>query len=277
MKNVKISGGRRISQILTERRRILAGAFPISIDFGEFAGLAATRQVSELARAVHSNLPHRQLVLGVDRLDYSKGIPHKLLAFADALERYPDLRRRVSLIQIVVPSRENVLGYGELKREIERLVGEINGRFTGGGWIPIIYIYGSLDRLHLLAYYRSCEIALITPLKDGMNLVAKEYCAASVDMGVLVISEFAGTAAQTWMDALLVNPHDTRGVADALYRAFIMGEDERRRRMARLRRTISRSNIFQWVNSFLQAAVAKDLDDFHRMERMNHSDQYLSP
>jgi trehalose 6-phosphate synthase len=123
-----------------------------------------------------------------------------------------------------------------------------------------------LDRVNLLDYYRSCEIALITPLKDGMNLVAKEYCAASLDMGVLVISEFAGAASQMWLDALLVNPFVREGVADAIYRAFKMEPEERKRRMMRLRRMVSRNNIFRWVNSYLRAAIAKDLNHFLRLE-----------
>lgn len=264
MRNIKISGRRNISRIVTEHRNLLAGTFPISIDFKEFAELAASAQVSDLSQAVHSNLPNRQLILGVDRLDYSKGIPHKLTAFAKALERYPDMRRKVSLIQLVAPSRQSIREYDSLKREIERLVGEINGRFTEEGWMPVIYMYRSLDRTNLLAYYRSCEIALITPLKDGMNLVAKEYCAASVDMGVLIISEFAGAASQMWIGGLLVNPYDIEGVADAIHRAFVMDGDERRGRMMRLRRSIARADVHQWVNSFLKAAISKDLNDFRR-------------
>jgi trehalose 6-phosphate synthase len=271
MRNVRISGARNVSKILTEHNNLLAGTFPISIDFKEFAELAATAKVSNLSSEVHANLPKRHLILGVDRLDYSKGIPQKLAAFANALERYPDLHCRISLIQVVVPSRQNIREYDALKREIECLVGEINGRFTREGWISVIYIYSSLDRLNSLAYYRSCEIALITPLKDGMNLVAKEYCTASVDMGVLIISEFAGAASQLWMGALLVNPHDIEGVADTIHKAFAMEHEERRRRMMRLPRSVARSDIYRWVDSFLKAAIAKGLNDFRRLEDLDRS------
>jgi trehalose 6-phosphate synthase len=129
--------------------------------------------------------------------------------------------------------------------------------------MPIIYMYKSLDRIRLLSYYRTCEIALITPLKDGMNLVAKEYCTCSIDTGVLILSEFAGAAPQLKPDAILVNPHNTDGVADAIHQAFTMDYEERRTRMKRLRRSIARHDIYRWVNSFLQAAFAKNLDDFH--------------
>jgi len=137
------------------------------------------------------------LILGVDRLDYTKGVPHRLRAFAEALARYPEMRGKTEFIQLVVPSRMNVDSYQELKQEIEGLVGEINGQYTDGGWTPVHYMFRSVSRTELLAYYRACEIALVTPLKDGMNLVAKEYCACNIDgNGVLILSEFAGAAAE---------------------------------------------------------------------------------
>jgi trehalose 6-phosphate synthase len=260
----RVTGRGNISKVVTPTRELLAGTFPISIDFEEFAELAASNEVSDTAWVIHSNLPKRQLILGVDRLDYTKGIPHRLQAFANALDRYPDMRGKVSLIQIVVPSREGIDEYDSLKQEIERLVGEINGRFTEVGWMPVIYMYKSMDRIRLLSYYRTCEIALVTPLKDGMNLVAKEYCTCSIDTGVLILSEFAGAAPQLQPDALLVNPHDTEGVADAIHQAFTMDYEERRTRMRRLRRSIARHDIYRWVNSFLKAAISKDLADFRQ-------------
>jgi trehalose 6-phosphate synthase len=209
-------------------------------------------------------LPNRQLILGIDRLDYTKGIPERLEAYRNALVRYPELHNRVTLIQVVVPSREDIPQYYELKTRIERLVGEINGQFTQpGGWVPIHYVFRSLDTVDLLAYYRAAEIALVTPLKDGMNLVAKEYCACSIEENcVLILSEFAGAAAQLQRGALLVNPYDIEGVADAIHRAFTMGDTERRAGMRHLRRTIREQDIFWWVDSFLRAAIAKDLSAF---------------
>jgi len=263
-KGARVAGRGNVSKVVTPSRKLLAGTFPISIDFKEFAELAASKEVSDTAWVIHSNLPKRQLILGVDRLDYTKGIPHRLEAYANALERYPDMRGKSSLIQIVVPSREGITEYDSLKQEIERLVGEINGRFTEVGWMPIIYIYKSLDRIRLLSYYRTCEIALVTPLKDGMNLVAKEYCTCSIDTGVLILSEFAGAAPQLQPDALLVNPHSTEGVADAIHQAFAMDYEERRTRMKRLRRSIGRHDIYHWVNSFLKTAITKDLNDFSK-------------
>src|SRR5690606_20566237 len=129
----------------------------------------------------HEQLPDRKIILGIDRLDYTKGIPYRLKAFRKALEVYPELHRKVSLVQVVVPSREDIPEYAGLREAIEQLVGEINGQYTRSGWIPVHYIFRSLARNELLAYYRTAEIALVTPIKDGMNLVSKEYCACNLN------------------------------------------------------------------------------------------------
>ena len=267
MPNIRVFSHGHTARCQTPEHEVLVGAFPISIDFKQFAEKAATKEVQEQAWIIHANLPERQLVLGIDRLDYTKGIPLRLQAFANALERYPELRGKITLIQVVVPSREEVPEYEALKREIERLVGEINGRFNQVGWSPIHYIYRSLSQVELVAYYSTCEIALITPLKDGMNLVAKEFCACSVDNnGVLILSEFAGAAAQLHRGAILVNPFDIEGVADAIRRAWCMDANSRRSRMEKMRRSIQRHDIFHWVNAFLLAGIHKNLNQFPRIE-----------
>ena len=268
MSDVSIQGKGQVVTLTADNRTVRVGSFPISIDYNAFLRQAATEEVAQRAQELHRLLPKRKLVLGVDRLDYTKGIPQRLEAFRTALERYPELRERLSLIQVVVPSRELIPEYHELKTRIEQLVGQINGTFMRpGGWVPVWYVYGSLSRTDLLAYYRAADIALITPLKDGMNLVAKEYCACSIEEDcVLILSEFAGAAAQLQRGALLVNPYDIEGVADTLQRAFTMSEDERRARMRRLRRSIRESDIFWWVDSFLRAAIAKDLTAFPQPE-----------
>lgn len=264
---VQVESHGHIARCRLPDREVLVGAFPISIDFKQFAEIAASPEVQDQAWIIHANLSERQLILGVDRLDYTKGIPLRLQAFANALERYPELIGKVTLVQVVVPSREEVPEYEALKREIERLVGEINGRFNQVGWSPIHYIYRSLTQVELLSYYRTCEIALITPLKDGMNLVAKEFCASSIENnGVLILSEFAGAAAQLRVGALLVNPFDIEGVADAIHQACHMDMETRRDRMRRMRRSIQRNDIFHWVNAFLRAGIHKDLSQFPRVE-----------
>ncbi len=263
----QVTGRGYVNSIHTDSREVIVGAFPISIDYREFADFAKTQEVAEEAWIIHANLPGRQIILGVDRLDYTKGIIQRFMAFDNALARYPEMRRRITLLQVVVPSRQDVGEYEKLKQEIERLVGEINGKYTQVGWTPVHYIFRSIPRKELVAYYRTCEIALITPLKDGMNLVAKEYCASNIEEnGVLILSEFAGAAAQFYPNALLVNPYDIEGVADAIYKAFTMPQETRRMMMRRLRASIQRNDIVKWVNSFLRAGIAKDLNDFPQME-----------
>jgi trehalose 6-phosphate synthase len=253
--------------LTTERGEVRLGVFPISIDYADFERRARSREVAESAWYLHEDLRDRHIVLGIDRLDYTKGIPDRLEAFRQLLRDYPDVHERITFVQVVVPSRTDIQGYHALKMEIERLVGEINGEFTRSGWVPVHYIYRHLTRNELLGYYRTAEIALITPVRDGMNLVAKEYCACSVEgNSVLILSEFAGAVQQLHRHALVVNPYDVAGVAAALYEAFTMPPEERQRRMRRLRASIRRSDIFHWVESFLHAAIAKDLHDYPVLE-----------
>jgi trehalose 6-phosphate synthase len=237
----------------------VVGSFPISIDFKDFARQAASKDIAEQSRQLRDSIHNNQIILGVDRLDYSKGIPEKLRAFRNVMERFNNLHGKITLVQIVVPSREDIPQYQALKSEIESLVSEINGKFSRSGWIPIHYMFRTLDRSELLAYYRAADIALITPLKDGMNLVAKEYCAANIDKcGVLILSEFAGAASQLWRNAILVNPYDREGVANAIYRASQMSTSECQMRMQRLRKSIAKRDVFWWAGNFLQAAVAEE-------------------
>jgi trehalose 6-phosphate synthase len=162
----------------------------------------------------------------------------------------------VQLLQVVVPSREGIPAYDQLKLDIEGLVGEINGRFSRPGWIPIQYRYRSLDPNELLVHYRLADAAVVTPLEDGMNVVAKEYCAANVDgTGVLVLSRFAGAAAQLGDGAVLVNPWDEVGFAESLHRALTLESEERRQRMERLRATVRNEDVYHWAGSFLKAAM----------------------
>ncbi|MEM7409711.1 MAG: bifunctional alpha,alpha-trehalose-phosphate synthase (UDP-forming)/trehalose-phosphatase [Myxococcota bacterium] len=229
-------------------RTTQVAALPIGIEFETFDGLAksAERQ-PELGR--------ERVVLGVDRLDYTKGIPERMRAFERLLELHPEYRENVVMLQVAVPSREEVTEYRDLKNEIDALVGAINGRFATAGWSPIRYLYRSLDRDVLAGLYRDSDVALVTPLRDGMNLVAKEFAACQVnDPGVLILSRLAG-AAETMREALLVNPYDLDGTAEELHRALSMGEDERRSRIAALRRREQRDNLDAWTHAFISSAV----------------------
>ncbi len=258
----KVSGSGRVMELEFEGRTLRVGVFPISIDVDEFSGPARSPEVSERVARLWAEFPGRKMILGVDRLDYSKGIPHKLEGYRLALARYPELQSRVSLVQLVVPSREDIPEYDQMKREIERLVGQISGEFTRPGWVPIHYQYGRWDRNELIAHYRAAAVALVTPLKDGMNLVAKEFCSASLEgNGVLILSEHAGATAQLQEDAILVNPYDVEGGAEAIYRACTMPDGERKARMQRMREKIRKEDIYWWVRSFRQAAAGESLED----------------
>jgi trehalose 6-phosphate synthase/phosphatase len=235
---------RRIQQ---GERTVQVGHFPLGIDFDLFDERA--RSAPRIAR-----LGAEKIVLGVDRLDYTKGIPERIRAFERLLELHPEHRERVTLLQLAVPSRGEVTEYQALKKEIDELVGNINGRFATATWSPIRYLYRSVSPELLSALYRDAEVAAVTPLRDGMNLVAKEYVACQVDdPGVLILSRLAG-AAETMHEALLVTSYNPDSVASALHRALTMDESERRTRLLRLRRRERLNNVYVWVNAFLRAA-----------------------
>ncbi len=262
LKEIRVQGKGQVLRVTTRDRQVRIGHFPISIDYNAFVKQAAAQAVTDKVKELHDRLPERKLIFSVDRLDYTKGIPYRLQAFRDALARNPELRGKVSLLQVVVPSRVDIPEYARLKTTIEELVGGINGEWARpGDWLPVWYVFGHLSPVDLIAYYRAADIALVTPLKDGMNLVAKEYCACGEE-GVLILSEFAGAAAQLGRGALLVNPYDTEGVADAIYQACCITGDERRARMRRLQRSVRKYDVFWWADAFLRAAFAKDVSAF---------------
>jgi len=243
----------RQARMLLEGRASVAGVFPIGIDYEEFAGAAATTQVTASAAELRGHFPGQQIILAVDRLDYTKGIPYRLRSFERALERYPELRKKVTLFQVVVPSREMVPQYQDLKADIEQKVAQINGKFTEPGWVPIHHVFRHVDRDELLAWYRVADVALVTSLKDGMNLVAKEFCACQLDgNGVLVLSEFAGASEQLGRWAILVNPYDIDCGADAVKLAVMMTPAERRPAMEKLRTNIREQNVHWWLSQFLK-------------------------
>jgi trehalose 6-phosphate synthase/phosphatase len=228
-------------------RTVRVGAFPLGIDFDEHAARAREAPAS-------SKDPGEQIVLGVDRLDYTKGIPERIRAFERLLELHKEHRERVVLLQLAVPSRGQVAEYQALKREIDELVGRVNGRFATSRWSPIRYLYRSVSPERLAALYRDADVALVAPLRDGMNLVAKEYVACQTgDPGVLVLSRLAG-AAETMHEALHVNPYNVDSVASVLHRALTMDEDERADRLVALQRRERLNDVHRWVSAFLESA-----------------------
>src|SRR5213592_4015282 len=270
MSEAKVVPRRELQLIRFEKREIRVGHFPIGIDFDSFENHARSDAVEQRAQRLRVTFPGCQLILGSDRLDYSKGIPERLRAFRTALERHPELRGRAVLIQVVVPSRVEIPRYHEFKNRIDRLVGDINGRFSTSTWLPVQYHFRSLDRDDLLAHYRACDIGFVTPLKDGMNLVAKEYCACRIEEnGVLILSQFAGAAEQLKTGALLVNPYDVEEVADTVLKAFRMTNAERNARMKRMRRVVRDEDVFRWVDSFLKVG-AKLTARSERAARLRH-------
>jgi alpha,alpha-trehalose-phosphate synthase [UDP-forming] len=240
--------------------RALVGTFPISIDFEGFCQLAARPEIAARAAEIRRKTPGDILALGVDRMDYTKGIPERLKSFRILLRRFPELRRRITLVQVVVPSREEIPDYKDLRLEVELLVSQINGEFTQPGWVPIHYLHRNLSRDELVAYYRAADIALITPLKDGMNLVTKEFCAAQVDeRGVLIVSEFAGAGPELRHGGILVNPNDFNEVAQALHDACQMKPEEKRNRIRLLRDIVRDHSLERWTRSFLQALTSVEV------------------
>jgi len=243
--------------VLDGGRRVRIGVFPMGVDAADFERRARDAKVDEAARRARGD-GTCALLVGVDRLDYTKGIPRRLLAFEELLTRHPELRGCVRLVQVVVPSRSNVDAYRRLRRDVDGLVGRINGAFGSAEWVPIHYLYRSVPEEELLALYRAADVMLVTPLRDGMNLVAKEFVACRGDEdGVLVLSEFAGAAAEM-REAVIVNPYDVDALAAAIHRALTMPDAERRRRMRGLRQHVFDHDVHRWADSFLDALGARD-------------------
>ncbi|MBK5204683.1 MAG: alpha,alpha-trehalose-phosphate synthase (UDP-forming) [Polaromonas sp.] len=235
-------------------RTVQAGAFPIGIDVDEFAALTHAKDALDMYENMKEEYSRRQLLLGVERLDYSKGLPQRLRAFEALLKKYPENIRSATLIQVASPSREDMGAYTDLLQELEHLCGAINGNFGELDWMPIRFIHRNVARKRLPGLYRAARVALVTPLRDGMNLVAKEFIAAQdpADPGVLVLSRFAGAAEQL-KEALLVNPYDSDGTAETIQRALQMPLEERQARHQKLLKNIREQDVHWWRKSFLQA------------------------
>lgn len=233
-------------------RSLRVGAFPIGIDTEDFVHMAATGASSTETQRLSESLVGRNLVIGVDRLDYSKGIPQRFEAFHHLLGSKPEHRGKVTFMQIAPISRGEVAQYRKLRNELDGLTGRINGKFAEFDWVPVRYLNKAFTRETLAGFYRHARVGFVTPLRDGMNLVAKEYVASQDpgDPGVLVLSRFAG-AAREMQGALIVNPYDTEALAEALDRALTMPQDERRSRWEAMMAVLRANTITHWRENFL--------------------------
>jgi trehalose 6-phosphate synthase/phosphatase len=258
-----------MNQINAPDRVILVDAFPMGIDYQKFH--QSSLELNHLDEANKSELlkdleafalhaPDRKLILSIDRMDYTKGISHRLKAFASFLQNYPEFRQKVTLVMLAVPSRDEVEHYQQLKREVDELVGKINGQFGAINYTPIWYFYRSMPYQSLVELYHTCHVALITPVRDGMNLVAKEYVAARTKgTGVLILSEMAG-AAKELGEAIIVNPNNDNEIAEAIFSALVMDPDEQSERMDKLQSRIKRYDVFRWAQDFVE--------NMHKVQRM---------
>lgn len=252
---------RKDGTVTARGRTATAKSFPIGIDVDNFRELSRTEKANEQIALLQRRLTARTHIIGVERLDYTKGLPSRLKAFARLLEKYPENIKSVSLMQVASPSREQVEAYVDIKSELEALSGQINGMYADFDWTPVRYMNRSVPRSVLAALFRGSQVGLVTPLRDGMNLVAKEYVAAQNDddPGVLILSRFAGAAEQL-QEALLVNPYNIDEMAEALQRAIIMPLEERIERQASLLRNVHEFDASHWQKSFLKALEAGHQD-----------------
>jgi trehalose 6-phosphate synthase len=254
-------GGIYSNGVFTSRRRTTRlGAYHIGIDASVFQEpiSAETRSLAEELSLV--TLGGHRLILGVDRLDYTKGIPERLMAFERLLDHHPSLVGQLTFVQISSPSRTRIPEYIREKERVERLVGQINGRFSEAGYVPIRYLYRSYTQTELARFYHDADVAMVTPLRDGMNLVAKEFIAAQdpENPGVLVLSKFSG-AGMVMPDAVLVNPYDNEGTAEAVYRALRMTLAERIRRWQECMKIVDAHTASSWGESFRSDLARVDI------------------
>ncbi|MBP1448648.1 MAG: bifunctional alpha,alpha-trehalose-phosphate synthase (UDP-forming)/trehalose-phosphatase, partial [Thermoproteus sp.] len=241
--------------VVLNARRVRVGAFPIGIDFNFFHKSGEREDVRAEAERLRALLSSAKIIFSIDRLDYTKGILNRVKAFEEFLKAHPEWRRRVAFILVVVPSRTGVPQYEAMKREIDREVGRINGEFSEVDWVPIVYIYRFIPTPVLLAMYNVADVALITPIRDGMNLVSKEYVASRADCrGVLILSEMAG-AARELTEALVVNPNDVHGTAEAIAKALTMAEEEQCRRIKAMQERLREYDVVRWGVEYITALI----------------------
>ena len=254
--------------IKVKNRLIKADALPMGIDYEKYATSAQDPETLAREARYRESIGTVKLILSIDRLDYSKGIPQRLRAFELFLSKYPDFKEKVSLFMVVVPSRDSVSKYKQLKEEIDLLVGRINGQFSKLNWTPIHYFYRSFPLPALSAFYRISDVALVSPMRDGMNLVCKEYVASRLDKkGVLILSEMAG-ASKELSDAIIVNPNDIHQLVEAMHKALTMPEALQIESMTSMQKSLKRYNIHAWVKLFMDELANVKKEQSHLKTRL---------
>ena len=244
-----------LDEITLKDRIVHVDAFPMGINYEQYHEAPTLSEVKKYSKKITEDIGNQSVVLSVDRLDYSKGILHRLNGFANFLNNHPEYHKKVSLAMIVVPSRDAVDKYADLKTQIDQTIGMINGLYSTLGWTPIYYFYQSFPFEELVAMYDVAEIAMVSPLRDGMNLVAKEYLATKREKtGVLILSEMAGAAIEL-SDAIIINPNDAQEIEDSILQALTMPEEEKRYRLDRLQKRISTQTVKKWANDFVEEMV----------------------
>jgi trehalose 6-phosphate synthase/phosphatase len=243
---------KQMGEVRNQERMFYVDAFPLGIDYEKFEKAAISKTTEDKLKEFYKEFKENKIILTIDRLDYSKGIPERLRAYNLFLEKYPEYLEKVSLVMIIVPSREMVLMYKNLKTEIDELVGKINAKFRTLNWTPIVYFYKGFSFESLSAFYRMADVALITPLRDGMNLVSKEYIASKPDQtGVLILSEMAG-AAKELTEALIINPFNINETAEAIKDALSLPLEEQKRRMEEMQSLLKNYDVKKWTKVFLK-------------------------
>ncbi|WP_332456998.1 bifunctional alpha,alpha-trehalose-phosphate synthase (UDP-forming)/trehalose-phosphatase [Petrimonas sp.] len=241
-----------LDEISLKDRIVHVDAFPMGINYEQYHRAPSLPEVKKISKRLIEELGNQTIVLSVDRLDYSKGILHRLNGFANFLENHPEYHKKVSLAMIVVPSRDAVDRYADLKTRIDQYIGKINGMYSTLGWTPVYYFYQSFPFNELVALYDIADIAMVTPLRDGMNLVAKEYLATKREKpGVLILSEMAGAAIEL-TDAIIINPNDTQEIEAAILQALTMPKKEQRIRLNNMQKRISTQTVKKWANDFVK-------------------------
>ena len=249
----------QFSTVYYGSRMVTVDLFPIGIDYQKFRVACIDETVVGICTEIEENFYDQKIIFSVDRLDYTKGISYRLSGFERFLERHPKFKERIIFILNIIPSRDTIISYNEMKKSIEVQISTINGRFSTLHWQPIIYRYNHLDFEELCALYQAADVALITPLRDGMNLVAKEYIASCIDKGVLILSELTGAASEL-NEAVLVNPTDTDEVANAIYHALTMPLIEQRSRLSEMQRRIAEYDVQKWINDFMDQLIITKKD-----------------